>query len=128
MPKDPGIPAIHQNIMPLLILKDAAGFIAFMEKVLGAKQTLKIMRDEKTIMHSEIMVGECTIMVADATDDYKPQPGSFFIYVANADETFLTAIESGAKVIREPEDQPYGRSGGVKDPFGNSLWFTSVKH
>ena len=128
MKKDSGIPANHQKIMPHLILKDAAGFIAFTKKVLEAKETYKAMRDEKTIMHAEIMIGECTIMVADATDEFKQQPGTFFVYVADADETFKSALKEGAKVIREPSDQPYGRSGGVTDPFGNSLWLTSVKH
>ena len=128
MTKDPGIPSTHQNIMPLLILNDAAGFIAFTEKVLGAKETYKVMRDEKTIMHAEIMIGECTIMIADATDKYKNQPGSFFVYVTDADETFKIAIEAGATELAKPSDQPYGRSGGVTDPSGNALWFTSVKH
>ena len=128
MTKDPGIPENYQTVMSYLILKDASNFIAFAEKVLGAKQTSKIMRDEKTIMHAEIMVGECTIMIADATDNYNHQPGSLFIYVTDADETFKKAIKEGATVLNEPSDQPYGRSGGVTDPSGNALWFTSVKH
>ena len=32
--------------MPYLILENAAGFILFTQKVFGAKETLKIMRDE----------------------------------------------------------------------------------
>jgi uncharacterized glyoxalase superfamily protein PhnB len=51
----------------------------------------------------------------------------FFVYVKNADETFKIAVEAGAKILSEPSDQPYGRSGGVTDPFGNSWWFVSVK-
>jgi PhnB protein len=128
MTKDTGIPANYQTVMSYLILNDASNFIAFAEKVLGAKQTSKIMRDEKTIMHAEIMVGECTIMLADATDKYRHQPGSFFVYVPDADKTFKTAIEAGATILSEPSDQPYGRSGGVTDPSGNTFWFTSVKH
>ena len=128
MTKDPGIPENYQTVMSYLILKDASNFIAFAEKVLGAKQTSKIMRDEKTIMHAEIMVGECTIMIADATDKFKHQPGSFFVYVTDADKTFKIAIEAGATVLSEPYDHPYGRSGGVTDPSGNTFWFTSVKH
>ena len=128
MAKDPGIPANYQTVMPILILNDASNFIAFAEKVLGAKETYKVMRDEKTIMHAEIMIGECTIMIADATDKYRQQPGSFFIYVTDADDTFKKALKAGATVLNKPSDQPYGRSGGVTDPSGNSIWFTSVKH
>lgn len=127
MTKDPGIPANYQTVMPYLILKDAADFILFAENVFGAKQTYKTMRDEKTIMHAEIMVGECTIMIADATEKYPPQPGGLFVYVKDADETFRIAIKAGAKTLTEPSDQPYGRSGGVTDPSGNSWWFVSIK-
>jgi PhnB protein len=127
MTKDPGIPANHQTVMPLLILNGASDFIPFAEKVFGAKQTYKTMRDEKTIVHAEIMIGECTIMFADATEKYDPQPARFFVYVKNADETFKIAVSAGAKILSEPSDQPYGRSGGVTDPFGNSWWFTSIK-
>lgn len=36
-------------------------------------------------------------------------------------------VQNAAKVINEVADQPYGRSGGVTDPFGNSWWVTSTK-
>ena len=126
MARDPKIPANYQTVMVYLILNDAANFIAFTEKVFGAKETYKTMRDEHIIMHAEIMIGETTIMLADSTDQYKSQTAGFFIYVDNADETFRIAVEAGATIISKPVDQPYGRSGGVTDPFGNTWWITSI--
>ena len=127
MNKNAKIPANYQTVMPYLIVKDATKFIAFTEKVFGATQTYKAMRDETTIMHAEIMIGESTIMLADATDKYKSQPAGLFVYVEDADETFKKAMEAKVKVISQVADQPYGRSGGVTDPFGNIWWITSVK-
>jgi PhnB protein len=127
MKKNAKIPANYQTVMPYLIVKDATKFIAFTEKVFGATQTYKAMRDETTIMHAEIMIGESTIMLADATDKYKSQPAGLFVYVEDADETFKKAMEAKGKVISQVADQPYGRSGGVTDPFGNIWWITSVK-
>lgn len=127
MKKDAKIPANYQTVMPYLIIKEAAKFLAFAEKIFGAIQTYKVMRDENTIMHAEIMIGECTLMFADATDIYKERPGGFFIYVTDADDTYKKAIDAGASVVTELSDQPYGRSGGVADPFGNTWWITSVK-
>ena len=46
-------------------------------------------------------------------------------YVDNADATFQTALDAGAKSIMPPADQPYGRSGGIIDPFGNTWWITT---
>jgi PhnB protein len=127
MAKDPKIPAQYQTVMPYLIVKNAAKFIAFMENVFSATETYKVKRDENTIMHGEIMIGESTIMFADATDQYKSQTAGMFIYVDNADERYKKAIEAGATIITQVSDQPYGRSGGVADPFGNTWWITSLK-
>lgn len=126
MTKDPGIPANYQTIMPYLIVKGAEKFIDFTKQVFDATETYKAMRDENTIMHAEIMIGESTIMFADATDNYEPRTAGLFIYVDNADDRYQKAVEAGAAIIAPPSDQPYGRSGGVIDPFGNTWWITSI--
>ena len=125
MPKDPKIPANYQTVMPYLIIKDAAKFIDFTEKVFGATRGHKAMRDENVIMHGEVMIGESTIMFADATEQFQTQTAGMFVYVSNADEAYQKAINEGATVVTPLSDQPYGRSGGVKDPFGNTWWITS---
>jgi PhnB protein len=122
------IPSSHQQVMPYLILENAQGFISFMEKIFGAKETHKGMRDENIIMHAEIMIGDnTTIMCCDATQKWDVMNAGCFIYVDDADETFKKALAEGATVMTEMADQPYGRSGGIKDPFGNVWWITSAK-
>ena len=49
-----------------------------------------------------------------------------FVYVEDADETYKKAVENGAETVMPPDDQPYGRSCGVTDPFGNVWWITSI--
>ncbi len=119
------IPEKYQQVMPYLIVENAAGFISFTRKVFDAQEECKAMRDEQTIQHAEIMIGESKIMCADATEKFKPQNADFFIYVENADDTFAKTIDTGAKVVSELANQTYGRSGGVVDPFGNTWWITS---
>lgn len=120
------IPENYQTVMPYLILENAQGFIAFTQKVFGAKEMHKSMRDEKTIMHAEIMIGESTIMFADASDQFKVSNAGLFVYVEDADETYKSALANGGVVVTELANQPYGRSGGIMDPFGNVWWITSV--
>ncbi|MEO6813915.1 MAG: VOC family protein [Ginsengibacter sp.] len=120
------IPENYQAVMPYLIIEKASDFSAFTQKVFGAKETYKSMRDETTIMHAEIMIGGCTIMFAEATEKFKVSNAGLFIYVDDADQTYKSALENGASVVTELENQPYGRGGGVKDPFGNVWWITSV--
>jgi uncharacterized glyoxalase superfamily protein PhnB len=122
------IPENNQTVMPYLILENAARFILFTQKVFGAREMFKNMRNENVIRHAEIMIGkDSTIMFADATEDYLPSPASLFIYVDDADETFEKAITEGSTIVKEITDESYGRGGGIKDPFGNIWWVTAVK-
>jgi PhnB protein len=125
--KNVKIPEGYQQVMPYLIVNNAAGFLAFAKNVFDATEKYKEMRDENTIRHAEVKIGESVIMFADSTDQYPPQTAAMFIYVDNADEVYKKALEEGAASIMEPADQSYGRSGGVTDPYGNTWWITSEK-
>lgn len=119
------IPSGYQTVMPYLIVKDAAKFSEFVQRVFNGEEKLRHMRDEKFIMHAEIIVGVCTIMFADVTEQFEERTNGLFVYVENADETFQKALDEGAASLMPPADQPYGRSGGVTDPFGNTWWITT---
>jgi len=121
------IPDGYNQVMPYLIVVDAEGFLAFTQHVFGAEEKYKEMRDDKTIKHAEVRIGQSVIMFAQSTNDFQPQTAGMFIYVDNADNVFQKALAEGAKEVMPPADQPYGRSGGVQDPFGNTWWITSVK-
>jgi PhnB protein len=125
MTRDSKIPANYQTVMPYLILMHAVGFLDFAEKVFGATVNLNV-TDKNRIMHAEILIGDSTIMFADANDKFNVQTAGLFVYVANADETYNKALEAGATVKTALSDQQYGRSGGVTDPFGNIWWITSI--
>ena len=120
------IPEGYQRIMPYLIIKNAPAFFGFTQKVFGATERYKAMRDETLIMHAEISIGGSVIMFADATEQYTERPAGMFIYVDDCDAVYQKALENGATSITEPGDQSYGRSAGICDPFGNTWWLTSA--
>jgi PhnB protein len=120
------IPTGYQAVMPYLIVPQASRFSEFMQTVFGAKETMRVLRDEKQIMHGELNISGSIIMFAECTDQWQAQNAGMFIYVNNADQTYKNAIEHGATSIMELSDQSYGRAGGIKDPFGNVWWITSV--
>lgn len=124
----PIIPAGNQAVMPYLMLKDAAGFIDFTKEVFGAVQngTFHKRPDSEAIMHAELDINGSTIMCCDARDEWKPTPANMFIYVADADKTYATALSNGAVSVMELSNQDYGRTCGVTDPFGNVWWITSI--
>src|SRR5476649_2671936 len=90
------IPEGYNQVMPYLIVENAAAFIEFTQKVFGAEEKFKAMRDEHTIMHAEISIGGSVIMIADATEIYKPQPAGLFVYVDDCDAVYAKAIANGA--------------------------------
>lgn len=118
------VPQGYQTVMPYLIIKNAAAFIAFTQKVFNAELLNKHMREETIVMHAEIKINDSIIMLADSTNDYAPTPGSFFMYVEDIYKTYQQALDNGATVLTSITDQSYGRSGGVKDAFGNTWWLT----
>jgi len=123
------VPSGHQMVMPYLMLKDASKFIPFTETVFGAQVnpgTLRT-RDDGKLMHAEVMIGGCTIMFSDSSEQWPEQTANLFIYVDNADQAFKKAIDAGSTVVMELSDQDYGRTCGVSDPFGNVWWITAVK-
>ena len=121
------IPNGHQALMPYLILQHAPAFIEFTTEVFGATAGTKHFRDDGvTIMHAEISLSGSTIMVAEATADFKPQTANMFVYVDDADQTFEKAVTAGGSVAMELSDKDYGRTCGITDPFGNVWWITSV--
>jgi PhnB protein len=76
-------------------------------------------------MHAEIAIKDSPIMVADATEQLAVRNAGLFVYIDNCDEVYKKALENGATSITEPNDQPYGRTSGVIDPFGNTWWITN---
>ena len=73
------IPEGHQQIMPYLIVENAAAFLNFMENVFGAVEKYKFMRSETLVMHAEISIGDSVIMFADATPEHSKQNAGLLI-------------------------------------------------
>ncbi len=120
------IPEGYQNVMPYIIVKGSKAFMQFMQDVLDAKEKMAEPGDNNTIRHGEVMIGGSTIMFAEANDNWGPMNAGLYVIVANADETYKKALDAGATSVMEPADMEYGRSCGVKDPYGNTWWITSA--
>jgi PhnB protein len=113
------------TVTPQIISSDARKTLEFVEAVFDAK-TLRVYEDGELIVHSEVMVGDSRIMVAQADDEFGDFPAMLNVYVDEVDATFAKAVEHGASPLRAPEDQFYGdRIGGVVDSEGNQWWIAT---
>ena len=115
----------HQVVMPYLVIPNAIKFYDFVQNVFGGEETAMFLNDDQSLMHGEVNIGGSTIMFGNSSDQWTQQPAGLYISVENADQTFQKALDNGATEIMKLSDKDYGRTGGVKDPFGNTWWITT---
>jgi PhnB protein len=118
---------IHE-LFAYLSVRNAAQAIDFYIKAFGAKEKFRLTEPSGRIGHAELDFNGATLMLADEFPEYDfngPQTlgnttVTIHLHVDNADEVIQRAIEAGARLEREPQDQFYGeRSGSIRDPFGH---------
>lgn len=122
------IPAGYHTVTPYLIAEDAAAAMAFYVAGLGATELYRLTLPDGTIAHSELIIGDSRIMLADAKMAQlggapgEKLPVSFMVYVPDSDAAFDRAVKAGATSLRPVADQFYGdRTGTFRDPFGH-MW------
>lgn len=121
----PNIPAGFTSVTPYLVPADAEKLIAFVKQVFEAEETERHNRADGTIQHAQVRIGNAMVMLGQANEQWRARPGTLFVYVADVDATYRAALAAGAKPLRDPENQPYGRSAGFEDPCGNQWWPTT---
>lgn len=123
------IPEDYPRVTPYLHVDGASAAIDFYTQVLGATERMRMPGDTpEQIGHAELQFGDSLVMLSDEF----PTMGAFaptsvggssvtiHVSVEDVDATFARAVQAGARVLREPEDQFYGdRSGQFEDPFGH---------
>ena len=124
------IPEGYRSITPYLVVKGATRAMDFYKQAFGATEILRIPGPSNTIMHAELRIGDCVIMLADempngpyrSPETFGGSPVSLMIYIENVDDVFNRALSLGSRQTRAVEDQFYGdRSGNLIDPFGH-VW------
>lgn len=120
----PHVPAGYNTINPFIITKDALKFVAFLEKVFGAKEVAeaRTMDTDGLLLHSEFKIGDSTVMVADTKEGWPFTPSLLQIYVEDVGQTLQRADESGASIVTKPTVL-YGNSfSRFVDPWDNLWW------
>lgn len=119
------IPPGFNTVTPYIFIKHAAQFVDFLVCGLDGYEVHRSLRKDGCIANAQIVIGTSTIMVSESSKDYPAMPGSYYLYVENADESVARALNYGATLIMTVADMPYGdRQGGVCDAFGNLWWIS----
>lgn len=112
------------TITPCLVVEDVAGLIRFLQRVFdGALRGDPLFREDGSIQHAEVIIGDSVVMMCEPMDEASPMPAMLYLYVGDCDATYRKALATGATSVREPAIYPHGdRYGSVKDPYGNIWW------
>ena len=124
------IPEGYHTVTPYLAVKNATEAIEFYKRAFGATERSRMDGPNGTIAHAELQIGDSLIMTSDpfpqssskAPADLGGTSVTIFLYVEDVDSVVQDAVDAGAKITMEPEDQFWGdRLGSVTDPFGH-VW------
>lgn len=132
--KVPKLPAGYHNVIPYLVVRDAAKAIDFYKNAFGAQELFRMPAPGGKIGHAELKMGDAHVMLSDEWPDMgalAPRPGerpplSILLYVEDVDATVDRAVKNGAQIKMPVQNQFYGdRSGQIEDPSGH-YWSVST--
>jgi PhnB protein len=114
------------TVQPYLHLQGADKMIPFLENAFGAEPLGVAKSPEGLVLHATIKIGNATLEIDEAHDEFQPMPCHLHLYVPDTDAAYERALRAGATSQEAPTTKDYGdRSAGVKDPWGNS-WFLAT--
>jgi len=121
------VPEGTNNLMPYLNPKGAPRMIEFLKQGFGAEEIAVHQSPEGIVHHAKIKIGDSIIEMGEAHGQWQPRPMTFMLYVEDCDAWYARAMKAeGAISLGEPANAPYGgRTGTVKDPFGNTWYISS---
>jgi uncharacterized glyoxalase superfamily protein PhnB len=95
------IPEGYQSVIPYLSVNGAEKFIDFIKKTFNAKLGDLVKGDDGKIMHAEVRIGDCVVMMSDSTTQYPATSVNLYVYVEDCDTVYKRAIEAGAESVMD---------------------------
>jgi PhnB protein len=125
MPVKP-VPDGFRTVTPYLVVEDVPRLIDFLKAAFGAVETERVDGPGGRVAHAEVRIGDSIVMMGGAMERFPAIQTMLYVYVPDADAVYGQALQAGATSVMEPANQFYGdRSGGVKDPAGNTWWIAT---
>ena len=120
------IPKGYRTITPYLLVAGVPALLEFLQKAFDAAVLKTEMRDDGSVMHAEVRVGNSMLMAGEASKGFQPMPASIYLYVNDCDAIYQRALHAGGTIVFPICDLPSGeRYGGVRDESGNVWWIAT---
>lgn len=123
-------PSNYSTVTPYLLIYEADELISFIKEVFGASERMILKKEDGSIAHAELNIGNSVVMIGQPEKKEDQFPGMLHIYVKDVDAVYNRALRAGARSIREPTNEQEGaRRSGVSDAYGNQWWIsTQTEH
>lgn len=120
-------------VVPYLLVDDGPAAVDWYVRALGASCDYRIDEADGRVGHAMLTVNGGAIYLADEFPEIQDRIGArapktlgstsvmLSLAVDDADAWMARAVAEGAEVIRPAEDEPYGRHGKLRDPYGH-VW------
>ena len=120
----PAAPAGSNTVSPFIMTDNAAGLIAFVVDVFRAVDVAdaRTLDADGLVLHSELLIGDSLITIADRKADWPYTPAFTRVYVDDVHSTLERAAAAGARIVTEPTDFWGDVLSRFADPFGNLWW------
>ena len=122
---------VEPAVIPHLVVDDAAAAIDFYVKAFGAEEIGRVPGPDGKLIHAAVRINGSSVYLNDDFPEtcggksMTPKslggtPVTVHLTVTDVDHKFQRAVDAGATVVAELEDQFWGdRYGVVEDPFGH---------
>ena len=122
-------PAGFNSVTPYLVVPDGDRAVQFLKDAYDAVEVSVYRREDQTIMHAELRIGDSMIELGHANDKWKTMTASLHLYVPDTDAAYRKALAAGGTSLSEPTDAEYGdRTAGIVDPSGNHWFLATFQH
>ncbi|ACZ32318.1 Glyoxalase/bleomycin resistance protein/dioxygenase [Xylanimonas cellulosilytica DSM 15894] len=120
----PAAPAGSATLAPFIMSDDAEGLIAFLVEVFGAVEVPQARTQDVDglVLHSELLVGDSLLTVADRKPHWPYTPAFVRVYVDDVEATLERAVARGARIVTEPTDVWGDVFSRFADPYGHLWW------
>src|SRR5437763_6919461 len=121
------IPEGLPNLMPYFNPVGAPKMIDFLKEAFDAEEIARHQSPDGIVHHAKIRIGDSIVEMGEAHGPWQSRPMQFMVYVDDCDAWYARAMKAeGAVSMGEPANAPYGgRTGAIKDPFGNTWYLSS---
>jgi PhnB protein len=119
-------PAGYNSVSPYLMVKNAAGTLAFLQEVFGVTVLRTYAGDNGRLRHAEVRLDDTVLMFADSAPEWPPLPSYVHIYVEDVDATYARALQAGGTSVQAPvKKDDEDKRGGVMDVGGTTWWIAT---